>query len=147
MFKFALIFHILGATVWAGGHLVLSLTVLPRALRRRDPAVLSDFEEGYKRIGVPALVIQVLTGLWLAHRLVPRMADWFSFTTVMSTHVTLKLLLLLVTVALAMHARLQLIPRLSEQTLPILAWHVVAVTVVAVLFVLVGVGFRTGGLL
>jgi putative copper export protein len=146
MFKIALILHILGATVWAGGHLVLSLTVLPRALRRRDPAILSDFEEGYERIGIPALVVQVLTGVYLAHRLVPSVADWFSFTTVISTHVTLKFLLLLVTLALAMHARLRLIPKLSAETLPILAWHVVAVTVVAVLFVMVGVGFRTGGL-
>jgi hypothetical protein len=77
----------------------------------------------------------------------PRLADWFSFTTIASTHVALKLLLLLLTVVLAMHARLRLIPRLTERTLPMLARHVIAVTVVAVLFVLVGVGFRTGGLL
>jgi len=147
MFKIALILHILGATVWTGGHLVLSLTVLPRALRRRDPDVLRDFEAGYERIGLPSLAIQVVTGLWLAQRLVPRLADWFSFTTVASTHVALKLLLLLLTVVLAMHARLRLIPKLTERTLPVLAWHVIAVTAVAVLFVLVGVGFRTGGLL
>jgi hypothetical protein len=77
----------------------------------------------------------------------PRLADWFSFTTIASTHVALKLLLLLLTVVLAMHARLRIIPRLSERTLPMLAGHVIAVTVLAVLFVLLGVGFRTGGLL
>ena len=147
MFKAALILHILGATVWTGGHLVLSLTVLPRALRGRDPQILTDFEAGYERIGMPALLIQVVTGLWLAHRLVPSVADWFSFTSVASTHVGLKLVLLLVTLALAVHARLRLIPKLTEETLPTLAWHVIAVTIVAVLFVLVGVGFRTGGLL
>jgi putative copper export protein len=146
MFKIALILHILGATVWAGGHLVLSLTVLPRALRQRDPDILSSFEAGYERIGIPALAIQIITGLWLAHRLVPRFGDWFSFETAMSTHVALKLMLLLLTVMLAVHARLRLIPKLSAQTLPVLAWHVVAVTVVAVLFVILGVGFRTGGL-
>ena len=147
MFKIALVLHILGATIWTGGHLVLSLTVLPRALRQRDPDILSSFEAGYERIGLPALAIQVVTGLWLAHRLVPRFADWFSFSTVTSTHVALKLLLLLLTLALAMHARLRLIPKLSARTLPVLAWHVIAVTIVAVTFVLVGVGFRTGGLL
>jgi putative copper export protein len=147
MFKLALVLHILGATVWTGGHLVLSLTVLPRALRQRDPDVIRSFEAGYERIGLPALAIQVVTGLWLAHRLLPRLSDWVSFTTVASTHIGLKLLLLLLTVVLAVHARLRLIPRLTERTLPMLAWHVIAVTVVAVLFVLVGVGFRTGGVL
>ncbi|UCC85020.1 MAG: CopD family protein [Gemmatimonadota bacterium] len=147
MLKLALVLHILGASVWTGGHLVLSLTVLPRALRHRDPDVIRNFEEGYERIGLPSLAIQIVTGLWLAHRLMPTWADWFSFTTIASTHVALKLLLLLLTVALALHARLRIIPRLSERTLPMLAWHVIAVTVLAVLFVLVGVGFRTGGLL
>jgi putative copper export protein len=147
MFKIMLFLHILGATVWTGGHLVLSLTVLPRALRQRDPDVLRNFEAGYERIGLPALLIQVVTGLWLAHRIAPRLADWFSFTTVASTHVSLKLLLLLLTVMLAMHARLRLIPKLTERTIWVLAWHVIAVTVVAVLSVLVGVGIRTGGLL
>jgi putative copper export protein len=147
MFKLALILHILGASVWTGGHLVLSLTILPRALRQRDPEVISGFEESYERIGLPSLAIQIITGLWLAHRLMPRLADWFSFTTIASTHVALKLLLLLLTVVLALDARLRIIPRLTERTLPLLAGHVIAVTVVAVLSVLVGVGFRTGGLL
>jgi putative copper export protein len=147
MFKLALILHVLGASVWTGGHLVLSLTILPRALRQRDPGVIRSFEEGYERIGLPSLAIQVVTGLWLAHRLMPRLADWFSFTTIANTHVALKLLLLLLTVVLALHARLRIIPRLTERTLPMLAWHVIAVTVLAVLFVLLGVGLRTGGLL
>ncbi len=147
LFTIALILHVLGATVWTGGHLVLSLTVLPRALRQRDPEVLLQFEAGYERIGLPALFIQVITGLWLAHRLVPQVADWFSFETVTTTHVALKVLLLLLTLALAIHARLRLIPKLDERTLSTLAWHVVAVTVLAVLLVIVGVGFRTGGLL
>ncbi len=56
-------------------------------------------------------------------------------------------ILLLLTVMLAIHARLRLIPNLNAQNLPVLAGHVIGVTVLAVLFVLVGVGFRTGGLL
>jgi putative copper export protein len=147
MFKLALILHVLGATIWAGGHLVLSLTVLPRALRSRDPQVLLDFEEGYERIGMPALLVQVITGLWLAHRLVPNVGDWLGFATVPAQHVGYKLILLLLTLALAVHARLRLIPNLTPRNLPVLAGHVIGVTVLAVLFVLVGVGFRTGGLL
>jgi putative copper export protein len=146
MFAGALALHVLGATVWTGGHLVLALTVLPRALRRHDPGILRDFEDGYERIGIPALAIQVITGLWLAHRLVPNVSEWWSFSTVLGIHVAIKLCLLLLTIGLAAHARLRIIPRLSPETLPLLAWHIVSVTVLSVAFVLVGVGFRIGGL-
>ncbi|MBI2492153.1 MAG: copper transporter, partial [Candidatus Rokubacteria bacterium] len=63
--------HLLGAAVWVGGHLVLSLSVLPRALRTRDPAIIRDFESAFERVGLPALLVQVLTGLWLALHWVP----------------------------------------------------------------------------
>ena len=34
--------HILGATIWAGGHLVLAVTILPEALRQRRAATVSE---------------------------------------------------------------------------------------------------------
>ena len=37
-------------------------------------------------------------------------------------------------------------PNLSERNLTAMAWHIVPVTVVSVLFVVVGVAFRTGWL-
>lgn len=40
MYGMLLLLHILGATIWTGGHIVLALVVLPRALRERSPAVL-----------------------------------------------------------------------------------------------------------
>ena len=55
------------------------------------------------------------------------------------------MVLLAVTLALAVHARLRLIPHLEEGALKPLAFHIVAITVVAVLMVVAGVGFRTGG--
>jgi putative copper export protein len=147
MLQLALIVHVLGATIWAGGHIVLSLTVLPRALKQRDPQIIRDFEAGYERLGIPALVAQVITGVWLAYRLVPDPAQWFGFDSFVATHIAVKLLLLAATLALAVDARLRIIPRLDARSLPSLAWHVVAVTVIAVLLVMLGVGLRTGGLL
>ena len=70
--------HILGATVWTGGHLVLATAVLPRVLKERSPDELLRFESRYERIGIPALLIQVATGLWLAHQLVPDIGQWFN---------------------------------------------------------------------
>ena len=144
MYGAVLLLHILGATVWTGGHLVLALTVLPRVLRERSPAKLLEFESAYERIGIPALAVQVLTGLWLAHRLVPEMSRWLAFADPVASLVGVKLLLLATTVGFALDARLRLIPNLSDRNLGALAWHIVPVTLVSVLFVVVGVSFRTG---
>lgn len=146
LFTTILFLHLLGATVWTGGHLLLSLTVLPRALRRRDPSIVTSFETGFERLGLPALAIQVVTGLWLAHRWLPDWSAWLRFEGWLSTAIATKFGLLLVTVALAAHARLRIIPRLDRETLPLLAAHIVAVTVVSVLFVFVGAVIRSGGL-
>jgi hypothetical protein len=54
------------------------------------------------------------------------------------------LALLAMTMALAADATLRIIPNLSAANLASLAWHVATVTAISVLFVVVGVSFRTG---
>lgn len=144
-YAWLLVIHVLGACIWAGGHLALAAGVLPRALRERRAARIIDFEAGFERIGLPALAAQVITGVWLAHLRLGPVTEWFAATPLAHV-VQLKLALLAGTVALAVHARLRLIPRLTDATLPPLAWHIVAVTALAVLFVVAGVLFRVGGL-
>ena len=146
MYSYVLLLHVLAATVWTGGHLVLSLAVLPRALQARDPRLLLDFESGFERIGMPALAIQVVSGLWLAHAMVPDWTAWFSGEASAARLVGFKLALLAVTAAVAIDARLRIIPRLDARLLPAMARRIVVVTVASVLFVVVGVSFR-GGLL
>lgn len=145
MYALMLFLHVLGATVWTGGHLVLALTWLPRVLRERSPEQLLRFEQGYERIGMPALVLQIVTGLWMAYQMVPSVAQWLSPDTPVARAIALKLVLLLCTALIAAHARLRVIPRLSADTLPLMAWHVGAVTVLSVGFVAVGVSLRFGG--
>ena len=145
MYALMLFLHVLGATVWTGGHLVLALTWLPRVLRERSPEQLLRFEQGYERIGMPALVLQIFTGLWMAYQMVPSVAQWLSPDTPVARAIALKLVLLLCTALIAAHARLRVIPRLSADTLPLMAWHVGAVTLLSVGFVAVGVSLRFGG--
>jgi putative copper export protein len=144
MYGILLLLHILAATVWTGGHLVLALTVLPRVLKHKSPSELLRFESAYERIGIPALLIQVATGLWLAHKFVPNVSQWFDFDNPISRLIGAKFSLLALTVIFAADSRLRIIPRLSEDNLMSLAWHIILVTVVSVLFVVVGVSFRTG---
>ena len=146
MTRFMLTLHVLAATVWVGGHLVLSLSVLPKALRADDPRIVLEFESAYERVGLPALLVQVITGIWLAWRLIPEVGEWFSFSSPIATTIGVKLILLAVTLALAVHARLRLIPNLEDGSLRPLALHIVAITAIAVLMVVAGVGFRFGGI-
>jgi len=145
LYRHILLLHILGATVWTGGHLVLSCTVLPRALKNRSVEIIREFESGFEKIGIPALLIQVGTGLWLAYTRMPSLTDWLDTENPVSRLVLVKLALLLFTVILALHARLAILPILTVQALPRLAFHIITVTVFSVLFVWTGVAFRTGG--
>ncbi|VFT51755.1 copper transporter [Pseudomonas aeruginosa] len=67
------------------------------------------FEQVYERIGIPALLLQVVSGLWLASLWLP-FDHWFDATPV-ARALQLKLLLLAATAAWACTARLRLIPK------------------------------------
>ncbi|GKY88403.1 CopD family protein [Sinisalibacter aestuarii] len=140
-----LVIHLLGAAVWTGGHLVLALTVLPRALRLRDPEILREFEQGFERIGIPALLVQVASGVWLAWRYSPDPIAWITLADPVSAGIGLKLGLLVLTALFAVNARFRVIPQLSAETLPLMALHIRAVTLFSVLFVATGAYLSRGG--
>lgn len=144
LYYILLTLHVIGATIWTGGHVVLATTVLPRALRAKRASILTDFEQGYERVGMPALAVQIVTGLWLAHRLLGSPANWLSDAP-LAHIVHVKLLCLAGTAALAIHAKTRVIPRLSDDNLLVMAWHIAGVTVFSILFVLAGASARLGG--
>lgn len=145
MYPYVFSLHVLAATIWTGGHLVLALTVLPRAVRARSPQMLLQFKQSYEHVGMAALAIQIASGLWMALQLVPDWGQWFSPDTGMEQAIALKLALLAATALVAAHARLRVIPQLRPETLPLMAWHVAAITLLGVAFVLTGISFRYGG--
>ncbi|WP_293267822.1 CopD family protein [Neptunomonas sp.] len=147
MYGFLLAIHILSATIWTGGHIVLSLVILPRVLKNRSPEELLNFESGFEKIGMPALIIQVVSGLMLAYQLIPDVSLWFDFSNPLAHGIAAKLTLLALTVVFAIDARFRVIPKLSEENLVDMAWHIIPVTLFSILFVLVGVSFRAGWLL
>jgi hypothetical protein len=79
--------------------------------------------------------------------MLPDPTAWFGFETYVASHIAVKLMLLLLTAAFAIDARVRIIPRLRSETLPALAWHIIPVTILSVLFVVLGVGMGTGGIL
>ena len=146
VFALLVIVHALAATVWTGGHLVLDLGVLPRALRKRSAGAIRTFEETFEPLGLTALAIQVITGLWMGGIDLPGFQGLFSLANPIGMLVGVKLLLLASTAALAVHARLRLIPNLTDDNLNGLAWHIRGITALAIAFVVVGGLIRLGGL-
>jgi len=147
IYNYILLAHLLSATIWTGGHLILSFTILPRVLREKNIAEIKRFESGFEKIGIPALIIQVSSGFWLAHNQLPDLGLWLQFDNPASQLIVFKLSLLLATVLLAVDARLRIIPNLTENNLVSLAYHIIPVTIISVLFVIVGFSFKTGLLL
>jgi len=144
MYGIALLLHILGATIWTGGHIVLAVVVLPKVLRERSPGRLLEFESVYEKIGMPALIVQIATGLYLTHRLLPEVSQWFNFSNPVAVPIALKLTLLALTLGFAIDAKFRVLPNLSSETLTTMTWHIIPVTILSVLFVVAGVSFRTG---
>ena len=62
-----LIFHLLAATIWVGGHLVLALGFLPKALKNKDFSYIDKFEKTYEPIGMPSLLVLLITGILMAY--------------------------------------------------------------------------------
>ena len=144
MINILLVTHLVAASIWVGGHLILSLSILPKVLATNDVAGLLAFEQRYEKIGMPALILQVITGVWMAYRLLPSVSAWFVPNNDISQLICLKLSILATTILIALHARFRVIPNLSAQTLPFFAVHIVLVTLLSVGFVIVGSLFRTG---
>lgn len=139
-----LVLHLLGASIWTGGHLVLALGVLPKALDAQDVTIVTAFEDRFERIGIPALILQGVTGLIMADRYLGGLSNLFDDNGV-ARAVLVKVALLVITIALAADARIRLIPHLTNARLRSLAWHIRTITVVAVLFVVFGATIRYGG--
>ena len=139
--KWLILLHVLGASIWAGGHLILSLGFLPKALKEKDIRIIQNFEMHYERVGIPALLTQVITGVWMALIYVP-FSNWWSLETPHHVYLWIKLGLLASTIALAIHARFFIIPKLTAEKLSLLALHIILVTMIAVCFVITGMSFR-----
>ncbi|SHG55051.1 CopD family protein [Winogradskyella jejuensis] len=143
MIKAVVFLHIVSATIWTGGHLILSLGFLPAALKRNDFSIIEAFESRYERIGIPSLIILLATGVYMTIFYAPNLFE-FDLYDHYSRHIILKYSTLIVTILLAIHARFFLIPK---RKLKPLAFHIVAVTILAVFFVFLGYSARSGGLL
>jgi len=141
-----LIVHLLAATIWVGGHLILCFRFLPKAIREQNPEIISSFEKQYESIGMPALFLLIITGIWMACNYGVALQKWFSFSSPIETVVSIKLILLFLTFAFAIHAQVAVIPKLSKKNLKEMAFHIISVTFIGVVMLILGSTVRYGGI-
>ncbi|WP_333600737.1 copper resistance protein CopD [Flavobacterium sp.] len=141
-----LITHLLAATIWVGGHLFLSLRFLPEALKKKDVTIIQNFKDKFEPIGMPALIVLATTGILMAYDYDITITKWFSFTDAIEKVVSLKLILFLLTVGLAVNAQLFLFPKLTSKSLPKAAVQIILVTLIGVTMLVLGSLVRIGGL-
>lgn len=142
-----LIIHLISATIWVGGHLYMTIRLLPGILKHKDVESLLHFEKKYEPLGMPSLVLLLLTGFWMSFQFGIQWKDLFNFSTPVERVVSIKLLLLIATLGLALSARLRIFPKLkkSPEKLPELAIHAVGVTLIGVTMLILGSFIRYGG--
>lgn len=140
------IIHLLAATVWIGGHLLLAIRFLPKAMREKNPDVIRDFEKQYEPVGIPALFVLIISGVLMAYNYNVGSTSWFSFSNNIEKVVSIKLLLLFLTAGLAIHVRFFITPKLSLLNLRQMAIHIIFLTCVAVTMLIVGSLVRIGGI-
>lgn len=143
-----LIIHLLSATVWVGGHLVLLFGHLPQAIKTKDQNIILNYEKKYEPVGMTALVLLVITGILMAYNYGVSVDYWFQFTSPIEKVISTKLLLLFMTVAFALSAQFRVIPKLknSSEKLPEMAFHIISVTIIGVLMLIYGSFIRFGGI-
>ena len=145
-----LVLHLLAATIWVGGHLVLAIGYLPKALKHKDFSYIGNFEKTYEPIGMPSLAVLVITGILMAYDYNAGFSSWFSFASPIERVVSLKLAFFLTSICFAISAQTRVLPKLRKgqiNKLPEMAVHIICVTLIGVVMVILGSLVRIGGLL
>jgi len=129
------VLHVLIATVWVGGHVIV-LMAYGAELKRGTTNPLLDFERRYEKIGLPSLIFAAATGVAMLY------VGWGKWP--MAAHIKMGLFVILILIAL--YAQLRLIPRLKrgEDVGGLLLLHVAAVTAISAAFVVLGAAIRFG---
>ena len=142
-----LVIHLISMAVWVGGHLYLAVRILPEVLRIRDSEKLLRFEKSFEPLGMPALLLLVITGIWMSLQFGITWNEWFDFDSPMERVISIKLILLFSTVLFAISAQTRVLPKLrkGKDHLNEMAFHVVMVTFLGIAMLILGSFLRYGG--
>lgn len=146
-----LIIHLAAATVWVGGHLYVAVRIVPGILKKRDASGLLHFEKSFEPLGMPSLLLLVITGIWMMYQYGIRFSDLLAFKTPIERAVSLKIIFLTATVLLAISAQTRVIPKVkknpgNQHKIIEMAVHVILVTLLGLALLTVGSFISRGGI-
>lgn len=143
---FLLIIHLLAATVWIGGHLILAIRYLPEAIKTKNLAVLKGFKDKFEPIGMPALITLVITGVLMAYNYDVTFTKWFTFSNGIERVISIKLILFITSLTLAISAQLFIFPKLTPKKHHYVTLLIIVVTLIAISMLVLGSLIRIGGI-
>ncbi len=141
-----LVVHLVCASVWVGGHLFLAICILPKALKNKDVFLLRNFKNNYEPIGMPSLILLVVTGIWMSYNYNLTLSTWFSFSNAIERVISVKLILLLCTFGLAVIADRIIFPKLNERNILRAGIFIYSVTLIGMIMIVLGSFIRYGGI-
>ena len=141
-----LIIHLLAATIWVGGHLLLLLRYVPKAIKSKSLEELSAFRKNFEPVGMPSLFILIITGILMAYDYNITFEKWFLFENSIEKIVSIKLILLFISLTLAFITIKFVLPSINKISPFILYFIIFLVTTIAVTMLILGSLVRIGGL-
>lgn len=140
-----LVIHLLVATIWVGGHLILILRYVPKAIKNKSLNEINHFRKNFEPVGIPSLLLLLITGITMAYDYDVSVDKWFSFESSIEKIVSLKLILFFCTMLLALTAVKFLFPKLQNKHSYIVWIFIFLVTSIAVTMLILGSLIRIGG--
>ena len=141
-----LIIHLLAATIWVGGHLLLLLRYVPKAIKSKSLEELSAFRKNFEPVGMPSLFILIITGILMAYDYNITFEKWFLFENSIEKIVNIKLILLFISLTLAFITIKFVLPSINKISPFILYFIIFLVTTIAVTMLVLGSLVRVGGI-
>ena len=140
MYAVLQLIHVIAATIWVGGHIILLISLVPDAVKRRDMSLVAEFEKRYGMVlGLPSLLIAGATGIAMAHRY----HGWFSESWPIGAKIALFTALILI-ILLGRHELHRLRGKEVGEDSRRFAIHVLLVTAVSLMLVVMGWHLRFG---
>ncbi len=141
-----LIIHLLAATIWVGGHLILLLRYVPKAIKTKSLEELSMFRKNFEPVGMPSLFVLIVTGIIMAYDYNVTIEKWFLFENAIEKIVSIKLILLFISLTLAFITIKFVLPSIDKLSPYLLYFIIFLVTIIAVTMLILGSLVRVGGL-
>jgi len=138
------ILHILGASIWIGGMLIMALGVLPKAKKAKSASLIKDYEGSFHILGMIALTLQFLTGFRLAMIYTGGMKGLFDFSNHLAVLFVWKLALLILTMVLFVVFKKKTLAKLTDENIGSASNMIWNITIFAIALMVLGLGFSRG---